>query len=278
MLLLQHHQEALKLRLLVIGIPKSLVSPLIGEFVKWEIHSGVEWTIKRLKGLKVDLIRMRSGKDPLTWIRKNRSGNFYGALGSVIRWSLQNDRNFRKGVQVFMAYSFYIFASLSEAQKVKFLSAISADPSDGLDEEFHSLFKSTVRRVVGVHRIKSKARPLITYSGSPGKRAPRLFGKPSVPQGENILDELQYFNTLGGMNLYQKYRSLYEPLLKGTQRVSYLNSEHDRNAMQRGNLLKGTLMGGQIHFIQEPGGKLRSVASPFRIHQEALRPLGEYLY
>jgi hypothetical protein len=35
---------------------------------------------------------------------------------------------------------------------------------------------------------------------------------------------------------------------------------------------------GKIGFIQEPGGKLRSVANPYRIYQEALRPLGDHLY
>jgi hypothetical protein len=58
---MQHHQEMLRRRLFVIGIPKQLISPLLKEWVKWEIHSGVEWTIKRLKSLKVDLIRMKTG-------------------------------------------------------------------------------------------------------------------------------------------------------------------------------------------------------------------------
>jgi hypothetical protein len=42
--------------------------------------------------------------------------------------------------------------------------------------------------------------------------------------------------------------------------------------------VNSNLIGGEVHFLQEPGGKLRSIASPLRIHQEALRPLAEELY
>jgi len=272
MLLMQHHQEMLRRRLFVIGIPKQLISPLLKEWVKWETHSGVEWTIKRLKGLKVDLIRMKTGLSPLTWIRKNRRKEIAGPIGSLIRWSLKSDRNFPRGLQAFMAYSFYVLPSMTEAQKEKFLSAINADPSDGLDEEFHSSFKRFVRQVVRVRRIVSKHKPLVTYSGSPNKKAPRLWGQRSVPQNESILDDLQLFNTSAGANLYARYPDLYRPLLFGAEeRIKFLDTLTPRDPME-------PVYGGEIHFLQEPGGKLRSVASPLRIHQEALRPLGDTLY
>jgi hypothetical protein len=278
MLLMQHHEEGLRLRLLVIGIPKPLIAPMVTEFKKWEIHSGVEWTIKRLKGLKVDLIRLRSGLEPLTWLRKNRSGSYAGPLGSLIRWSLKNDRNFRRGIQAFMAYSFYIFGSVTESQKKKFLDGINADSEDGLDERFHRSFRGFVHHTLRRRRISFKASPLVTYSGSPNKKAPRLFSQPSVPQGEQPLDDLQLFNTGSGRVLYAKYSSLYKPLLAGIgERVSHL--DYIKETLDaRGLPAMDDLRGGEIHFIQEPGGKLRSVASPFRIHQEALRPLGNLLY
>lgn len=270
---MQHHQEMLKQRLFVIGVPHYIISPLVSEMVKWETHSGVEWTIKRLKSLKVDLIRMKNHEPIQTWIRKNRRGQIAGPIGSLFRWSLKSDRNFKRGIQVFMAYSFYILGDLTESQKEKFLSALMADPSDGLDEEFHSKFRRFVHQVVGVHRITSVHSPLVSYAGCPGKKAPRLFGQKSVPQSERILDELQYFNTDGGRYLYQKYRDLYHPLLEGVgQRLTYL----DQVALHSTPF--EPVFGGEIHFIQEPGGKLRSVASPYRIHQEALRPLGRTLY
>jgi hypothetical protein len=35
---------------------------------------------------------------------------------------------------------------------------------------------------------------------------------------------------------------------------------------------------GEIHFLQEPGFKCRSIASPYRLHQLAMKPLGDVLY
>lgn len=279
MLLMQHHQEKLRLRLFIIGVPKALISPLVSEWVKWESHSGVEWTIKRLKGLKIDLIRLSTGKTHLTWIRKNRRGEIAGPIGSLIRWSLSSDQNFRRGIQAFMAYSFYILPTLSEGQKEKFLSAIRADDQDGLDNQFYAGFKRLVHRVVGVRPITRTAQPLVAYTGSPGKKAPRFFGRRSVVQSENILDDLQLFNTSGGMYLYCKYRDLYAPLLRGcAQRRTFLDAIASKARAFTRPDPQDLILGGEIHFIQEPGGKLRSVASPFRIHQEALRPLGATLY
>jgi hypothetical protein len=273
MLYFKHHQEKLTKRLFVIGVPKPLISPLVREMTKWEIHSGAEWTIKRLKSLKIDLIRMRSNQQPLTWVRKNKRGQWAGPLGSFVRWSLKSDQNFKRGIQAFMAYSFYIFPSLNKTQEEKFLSAINADPSDGLDEGFHASFSGFVHQVMAVRPVNESTRPLVVYPGSPGKKAPRMWGQRSVRQDERILDDVQVFNTTGGMQLYAKYSRIFRPILHGVkERREILDA-----LPNRGLDLK-QLQGGEIHFIQEPGGKLRSVASPFRIFQEALRPLGNTLY
>jgi hypothetical protein len=112
------------------------------------------------------------------------------------------------------------------------------------------------------------------YQGSPNKKAPSLFGRSSVPQNEGILNDLQLFNTTGGQYLYLTLKELYRPLLEGLKgRIEFLETLH---------IYEGTphtpVRGGEIHFLQEPGGKLRSIASPFRIHQEALKPFGDELY
>lgn len=91
MLLMQHHQEGLRRRLQVIGIPSYTIDGLVNLMVKWEQCSGVEWTIKRLKGLKVDLIRQQSQLPPLQWIRKNRKGQLAGIIGSLFRWAELSD-------------------------------------------------------------------------------------------------------------------------------------------------------------------------------------------
>lgn len=283
MLLMQHHQDGLARRLSVIGIPRQTIKPFVGMMVKWESCSGVEWTIKRLKGLKVDVLRQQTGLPPLSWVRKNRKGELAGTIGTLFRWGQKSERNLSRLVQAFMAYSFYILPSLTSAQKEKFLKAIDPEEkSDGLSKFFHKNFARTVRQAVCKRAVVGNHRPLVTYQGSPDKRAPRLFGQKSVPQTDRILDDLQIFNTDEGRGLYRDFQRLYKPLLVGIgARQEYLDqiSENSREISRRFNSdTSYTPFGGEIHFLQEPGGKLRSIASPLRIHQEALRPFGEELY
>jgi hypothetical protein len=242
--------------------------------VKWEQCSGVDWTIDRLKSLKVDLIRSQSGLAPQTWVRKNRKGEIAGTIGSLFRWANSSEKNFARCVQAFMAYTFYIFPELTELQKKKFLSGINPEEiRDGLSVSFHMELGRSVRSTLRRRRLTCSQNPLVCYQGSPDKKSPRLFGRRSVPQNENILDDLQVFNTSGGMELYSKYKRLFEPLLKGVgYRKDFLSG------LRPVKKLNYPVRAGEIHFLQEPGGKLRSVASPFRIFQLVLRPLGLELY
>jgi hypothetical protein len=182
-----------------------------------------------------------------------------------------------------MAYTFYILPELSSAQEEKFRSSINPkETSDGLDDSFHREFFKTVSDTIPARGVSFEARPLVIYQGSPDKRAPRLYGRRSTPQCDNILDDLQLFNTTGGIELYRDFQELYEPLLKGIgERKTYLNNLAENARRNLRHFPSGSRVkpyGGEIHFLQEPGGKLRSIASPLRIHQEALRPLGEEIY
>jgi len=276
MLKFEQHQEGLARRLFVIGVPSQLIKPFVAELVKWEHHSGVEWTIKRLKSLKVDLIRRRSGLAPLTWIRKNRKGDVAGVIGSILRWSDRSDKQFERAVQAFMAYSYYILPCLTDSQKEKFLKGINCSDEDGLDDCFLRSFRETVVRVIGRRAITTPVQPLVSYEGSPSKRAPALFGRESLGQDEDPLRDAEFFNLDGSGDLYLRYRGIYSEVLKGLTRREYLDSCLE--TYRRFPRAPKQVLGGRIAFIQEPGGKLRSVASPFRVHQLALGPLGSELY
>jgi len=281
MLKIQHHQESIERRLFVIGMPSYTIKPFVAMLSKWEQHSGFIWVIKRLKSLKIDLIRRRAGLEPLTWIRRNRKGDISGVIGSIFRWSDKSEKTFALAVQAFMAYSFYILPSLTEEQKEKFLSAIGDDPDFvSPDHILLGVFNSS-RDVVGPHRISSEVQPLVAYTGSPSKKAPRLFGRQSVPQSSKVLDDLLIFNMDCGIKLFSEFEELFTPLLQGLQRLKFLkvSSRNYRRLLSLGvPSIPTNLICGEVHFLQEPGGKLRSVASPFRILQEVLRPLGNSLY
>jgi len=282
MLLLQHNQEGLTRRLTVIGIPHRLINPFVGELIKWEKCSGVDWTIKRLKSLKVDLIRSQTGLPPLTWVRKNSRGEVTGTIGSLFKWASLTGKNFGRVVQAFMAYTFYILPDLTEGQKEKFLSAINpVKQDDGMDIDFTRSIIQTVRRTFRRRKVIGNHQPLVVYQGSPDKKSPRHFGRRSVRQGEEILDELQIFNHPYAPLFYAEFKRLYSPLLSGLGIRQDLDTQlalWDHNPHSPIGKSRYQVRGGEIHFLQEPGGKLRSVASPFRIHQEALRPFGNELY
>lgn len=279
MFLMEQHQEGLQRRLFAIGIPRHLIMPLVAEWVKWEHHSGPEWTTKRLKSLKVDLFRRKSGEAPLTWIRKNRHGDIRGVLGALFRWSDKSEGNFGKCVQACMAYTFYVRDSVSPNQMKKFITAVECPPEDGLTNQFHWEFGQFVKEEIGQRSIDTVASSLLVYRGSPTKRAPRLFRQRSVNQDSSVLDDLQLFNTPGGHWLYTRYHNLYSPLLRGIgSRQVFLEAMYSNYLDHQSHgwsAQKESIPSGRIAFIQEPGMKLRSVASPYRAHQEALRPLGE---
>lgn len=273
MLYLQHNQGSMYKRLVAIGIPHIYITPFIQEVVKWETCSGVEWTIKRLKSLKVDIIRHRAHLPLLTWVRKNRKGQWSGVIGSLLRFSEKSEKSFSKVIQVFMAYTFYIHGSLTDGQKEKFLKGINPESIPVVDPQLLKKLGQTTRKYIRCCKsLLKEPRPLVTYRGSHSRKSPRMFGQSSVPQSDRILDDLQILNTAGGAVALTRYKRILKPLLRGVFDFSSVPDHLHPDTMCPG------IYGGEIHFIQEPGGKLRSVASPLRIWQEATRPLGELLY
>jgi hypothetical protein len=263
-------EEKLRYRLIVLGIPRCYIEPYLALVNSWRDHNGEEWTILRLKSLKVDLFRRKAGLHPLTWIRKNRSGDVAGVIGGILRWSDCSERNFRITIQVLMLYTHWYAKTVTEKQFKKFYSGVTAEPTLISSKLIKSISRQAKKFAYqGAFRSPD---PILSYEGSSEKKSPRLFGQKSTPQCDNVLDELQYFNTSGGMYLYAKYRSIFEPLLAGFEsRKGFLNNLDSSRSSEIPHV-------GNIAFIQEPGGKLRSVASPFRLLQEALRPFGDKLY
>jgi len=263
-------QRKMSLRLQTIGLPNPLIKPFLQKVSLWVRCSGLDWTVSKLKGLKTDLIRLRSGLQPATWIRKNRRGQFAGPVGSIIRWSLRTDKNFRRGIQVFNLYTYWVRRELSSSQKEKFMSGLNA-PSVDLGSLPSDLFQFTREKLWSSKGRFKAPTPLVAYKGRQSVKAPIFNALKSKCQDSDILDELQMFWPWSqGTDLRRSFPEIFEPLLKGIKvapvgpRPQYLPEK--------------PIKVGKIAFIQEPGYKLRYVASPYRVFQEALRPLGDYLY
>lgn len=263
-------EQGLRSRLWVIDIPLQYQSDFCQTVLRWVQCSGVEWTIKRLKSLKVDLYRRRAGLPPLTWVRKNRRGDFAGCLGGIFRWADKSEKNFRKVVQTLMCYTVFKYSKPTEAQVKKFTEALHASPPvlQGLDR-----ISNSIKRTFGGQTVRRSGEVSIAlYRGSPTKRKPSR-GMRSVSQDSDVLGDVDVFMTSDwGISIINKYRGLFDPVLKGVETYPivppFMGVQEDMSQC----------LGGKIAFIQEPGGKLRSVASPFVLYQLALQHFGKATY
>lgn len=276
--------EGMTHRLSVIGVPHHIITGLPDLILKWVKCSGVEWTISRLKALKVDTIRIRSGLSPLLQIRKNRKGKASGLIGSLIRYSQKSEDSFSKAIQALMIYSTFTFESLTQMQAKKFLTAINSNPPRVRKSFLTHLGRCVRQSFNAVSISRDQELSLLVYRGSPSKFKPRLtwtswpltgLRGTSRKQDEDVLSNAEYFLNPVHVPLYFEYEGLYAPILKGLtgiqDKIKDLGVWYKRES-------RDFVEGGEIHFLQEAGGKLRSVASPHLIHQLALKPLGDAIY
>jgi len=107
---------------------------------------------------------------------------------------------------------------------------------------------------------------------SPQRRGPTPVG--SLPEEDSLIDSSLYLlDTVEGWKHYNKYKALYEPVLK-----SILPYDVLRKGMRSPSYVQGCFMVGRVGLIQEAGYKLRAVANPGRVFQRVLEPLGDSIY
>lgn len=259
-------------------IPETLSSQFITLVIRWVQNSGEEWTIDRLKAIKLDLIRIRSGNLPVSeWICRGRHQFFGGTVGRLEKLALQyNCSRFSQVIQLLQVYTSFKAKGVTPSQWKKFTGGVFADPPSisALNRAKAVLdigFKfSNLRRV----KVMPKRRPLLDMVPSMSRRAPTLEG--SVPEEQGILDSLYYiWKSWDGRAHFDRYEHLYEDVLTGLKWA-------DR-ALRGDNRMSYTMNSkrfyvGRIGLIQEPGYKLRAVANPGRVFQRVLEPLGSVLY
>jgi hypothetical protein len=260
-------------RLWVLDIPLQYRASFADLVLNWSQKSGVEWTIERLKSLKVDLYRRQAGLRPLSWVRKNRRGDLSGCLGGLFRWADKSDKNFHKVVQCLMCYTVFKYSKPTAKQVKKFTSALSAAPPAPWGSS--DSFAKAIRKTFGGQIVdRTEDVSLLVYRGSPSVRKPSL-GLKSVPQDSNVLRDAEVLTSSEwGNQLISKYKGLFDPVFAGLD----LHMNRTPFGFEPSYVDPRQIIGGKIAFIQEPGGKLRSVASPFLAYQRALRHFGKAIY
>jgi hypothetical protein len=255
-----------------------IATPLWGEISKWLTNNGIDWTISRLKDLKTSLIKDRANQEPVLWLKRNSSGDIAGPVGALFRWSRKHDLHFARSVQVLMYYTNWVYTNPTASQIEKFEQGVKAIPVNLQDigEGLGQFVKQTVtkpKRVrPGSHLwlsrfASTKKCPLPNRAGSVNKTAP-------------VSEDLLIFQNDSGYRLYFNYKRIITPVIKGTGQLREMQNRtyHPAQLQSRKRFMPSDFVCGRISFIQEPGGKLRSVANPFRILNVLLEPLSDHLY
>lgn len=270
-------------RLFAVGIPNYLIQPLAGLFVKWGKSSGEEWVIDRMKAIKSHFIK----GSHVPWMKLNRKGRLFGPFGSLHSWSMKSDRNFALALQALNCYTLIRFDLLKPSQVQKFKKAINA-PVVNLPVDFHTKFFRFVRKYLGgVQQVdRSDDVSLLSFRGSPSRwRPPHSWIVPRDSTCNDVLRYLDFFKIPSNRDLACRYWSLFSPVLKGVESSFVTDCSYPSQWSPSIEQFSSydqcdvfSLFGGEVHFLQQEGGKLRSIASPHIPFQLALRHFGKSIY
>lgn len=253
-------------------LPHNMTVQFVNEVNKWISCNGVEWTVNRLKDMKLDFIRLKAGL-PMSssWIGK-RNSLPNGILGKMYFWckaKRNNSRRFSKCIQVLNCYTWFYSSDVTPAQERKFLDGVTSTPIE-IPEYLTQGVTDALKYIPSFDRKQCpKPRSLILRPISENKREPHANGR-TYPEGVNTLECSLSFtrSTRIGWDI----RSSYPEVFNIVEKDIVWTDDRDSDVCDYKNSV------GKIGLIQEAGLKLRAVANPARVYQEALRPLGKSLY
>lgn len=250
-------------RCLAMGLKAPLASSFEKEVKKYLINSGPLWTVQRLKSIRTDIIRLRAGLPPLTWVRKNRRGFWSGIWGQLRREALSSKRGFKVVCNSLTAYSALKPNGPTERHIQSMRENLGRLPVDISNEKFFIPFR--------VPDIKDgEIQHLLMYSGKSSVNAP-VFEGGSVSQDSHLQDELRWFADDENYSHSIRFRNLYSPIIRDLvlPDSSYYSMGSGPPIVSSGRL---------IPLVKDGGWKVRWIASPYRIHQMALKPFGDRLF
>lgn len=248
-------------------IPRLLSIPMINIFENWIKDNGEEWTVGRMKSIKLIFIQLKAGIEPThPWIRF-QNGSLTGPFKGIQKWCFSNRRNWSKTISLLQIYTTRISTKLTPSQERKFLDGVNSEPIPIPESFINGCIKSS--KILGiVNRSIPDPRPIALEPFSHEKFSPHASGR-SFPESESVLESLSYTRqTRFGWDMRSRYAKIFDCVEEGID----ANDHRDADVVDYTNSV------GKIGFIQEPGFKLRAIANPGRVYQQALKPLGSMLY
>jgi len=166
-------------------------------------------------------------------------------------------------------YTTYVASDLTPKQEEKFLKGVQA-PTVALDlPRYNKMFRIALNKL-GINRsYLPLPKPLVLRTISETRREPHANGKSYFEGIASIECGLSYTRCT---RLGWDFRATYKEIFDAVEEGLILDDSRDADVVDYPNSV------GKIGFIQEPGYKLRAVANPGRVYQQALSPLGDYLF
>lgn len=241
-------------------VPTEISKSFISKVLLWEKCSGQEWTVSRIKEIKLDFIRIKAGLPPAS-----KYVSFSGPLKGLLTFGFKHRKNFSKIINLLQIYTTMYAPNITEKQERKFLDGVSAAPTQIPPHLCEMLTLAVKSLGIKVDYLPDPP-PYATMPVSESRRAPLVDGN-SYPENENHWESLMFLTaTKEGRSQLDRYPLIFGPMLEGIEQV-----KGDDHAIFLYSV-------GKIGLIQEPGFKLRAVANPGRVYQRALKPLGDAIY
>lgn len=251
-------------RLRSLGVPKQQADELIALFCRWVECSGPEWTVERMKALKLEYVTRLSGKPVLAPnIKRNRDGYPFGVLSWLMKRT-QSPRKVFQALNSFMIYSSLRSSQITVKQKEKFFGSMESKDRTGLDSTM-----KIVPTYPGRYKLH-RQRPFLLHCTSPSKSAPSCLG-PSIRNDDAWGQLVTFSQSIPSTVALDLYPRVFEGVIPMTLTRKLIGTVTDHLFIpQRLECVQSV---GKISFIQEPGYKLRAVANPNAVWQAALDPL-----
>lgn len=289
----------LRWRLICTGLPSPYARAFIDEFVKWSTNSGPVWAVEHLKSIRNDLIRVHAGLEVLTFLRKNKNHQIGGIIGTLFRYSFLSETCFKRVLVAFSIYTGFMHKVTPEKAVLKMRCSVEKVFQPTPEPYLISVPRAALK-LIGTLQ-PGEVEPLLLYQGSPSRKAPRtppeIFSRPvgqswlpkstSVLQSEGLEAELDnIFGARGNELFCSVYHRYYQPQLEGLDLrlidKSFLQGKTEfhvvRETYFNRSVQEPPICGKLIPLSKDGGFKTRWIASPFRVHQQALKPLGDALF
>jgi len=246
-------------RLRHLGLKPEVSIPILKLVQKWVLSSGPEWTVQRLKSLKLFYINRVMNKDDSLeqWI-SCRNGIPTGPFRPIFQMS-----NLNKVMNVLLIYTSFISKNVTKSQAQKFFNSVEAPLGPNIHIPNLKKVAEGYKGMVPKYRNMNYSE----YPWSPTRRTLGPVGK-TEPEGidallqdclcSRVIDHIDMFEDI----YHDAIGDLYLTTLKGQE----LNNHPSHFCV------------GQVSVIQEPGFKARFIANPRRIYQIMLRGLGKQLF